>query len=83
MQDRFKLFRRGAVFYCQDRSTGQQKSLQTRDKAEARRDGLVQQQNADLRVTVKADAMAATTSAQVAGESDAEVRADLQKDFRP
>jgi hypothetical protein len=37
MQDRFKLFRRGAVFYCQDRSTGQQKSLQTRDKAEARR----------------------------------------------
>jgi integrase len=37
MQDRFKLFRRGAVFYYQDRSTGQQKSLQTRDKAEARR----------------------------------------------
>jgi integrase len=43
MQDRFKLFRRGAVFYCQDRNTGQQKSLQTRDKAEARR--IVQAKN--------------------------------------
>ena len=37
MQERFKLFRRGAVFYCQDRSTGLQKSLQTRDEFEARR----------------------------------------------
>ncbi|HXQ40383.1 MAG TPA: hypothetical protein VN821_03885 [Candidatus Udaeobacter sp.] len=53
------------------------------DKAEARRDGMVQQQNAELRATVKTDAVAAATSAQVAGESDAEVRADLQKDFRP
>jgi len=53
------------------------------DKAEARKAGMVQQQNAELRETVKADAMAAATSGQVAGESDSEVRADLQKDFRP
>lgn len=37
MKDRFKLFRRGEVFYYEDRSTGRQKSLLTRDKAEARR----------------------------------------------
>jgi hypothetical protein len=53
------------------------------DKAEARRAGQVQQQNADLIATVKADTKAAASSGQVAGESDAEVRADLQKDFRP
>lgn len=53
------------------------------DKAEARRDGMVQQQSADLAAAMKADAKAAATSGQVAGESDAEVRADLQKDFRP
>ena len=53
------------------------------DNAQARRDGMVQQQNAELAATVKADAGAAATSGRVAGESDAEVRADLQKDFRP
>ena len=53
------------------------------DKAEARKLGHVQQQNADLNATVKADAKAAASSGQVAGETDAEVRADLQKDFRP
>ena len=37
MQDRYYLYRRGSVFYCQDRTTGQQKSLQTSDKTEARR----------------------------------------------
>ena len=37
MKDRFILFRRHGIFYYQDRSTGQQKSLQTRDKIEARR----------------------------------------------
>jgi integrase len=37
MKDRFLLFRRHGVFYYEDRSTGQQKSLQTRDKDEARR----------------------------------------------
>lgn len=31
------MFRRGAVFYCEDRNTGQQKSLLTRDEAEAQR----------------------------------------------
>jgi hypothetical protein len=53
------------------------------DKAEARKVGMIQQQNADLGASVKADAKAAATSGQVAGESDAEVRVDLQKDFRP
>ena len=31
------MFRRGAVFYCEDRNTGQQKSLLTRDEAEAQK----------------------------------------------
>lgn len=43
MQIRFTVFRRGAVFYCEDRETGQQKSLRTRDEAEARR--IVQAKN--------------------------------------
>lgn len=37
------MFRRGAVFYCEDRTTGQQRSLLTRDEAEARK--LVQAKN--------------------------------------
>ena len=37
------MFKRGKVFYCEDRSTGQQKSLQTRDEVEAQR--LVQAKN--------------------------------------
>jgi integrase len=37
MKDRFILFRRGGVFYFQDRTTGQQKSLRTGDKTEARK----------------------------------------------
>lgn len=37
MKDRFLLFQRRGVFYYEDRSTGQQKSLQTRDKSEAQR----------------------------------------------
>ena len=37
------MFRRGSVNYCEDRTTGQQKSLQTRDGAEAQR--LVQAKN--------------------------------------
>ena len=37
MQDRFTLFRRGEVFYCEDRVTGHQKSLRTRDPSEAKR----------------------------------------------
>ena len=43
MQNRFTMFRRGAVFYCEDRTTGQQKSLLTRNGAEARK--LVQVKN--------------------------------------
>jgi integrase len=37
MQNRFTMFRRGTMFYCEDRTTGQQKSLLTRDEAEAQR----------------------------------------------
>ena len=37
MQDRYTMFRRGPVFYAEDRTTGQQKSLKTRDESEARR----------------------------------------------
>jgi integrase len=43
MQTRFTLFRRGAVFYCEDRSSGQQKSLRTKNENEARK--LVQARN--------------------------------------
>lgn len=35
MTHRFTLFRRGKVFYCEDRETGKQSSLHTRDKGEA------------------------------------------------
>jgi len=31
------MFRRGALFYCEDRTNGQQKSLRTRNESEARR----------------------------------------------
>src|ERR1700734_3065560 len=43
MKNRFKMFRRGTKFYCEDRTTGQQKSLQTSDEAEARK--IVQTKN--------------------------------------
>lgn len=43
MQNRFTVFQRGAVFYCEDQTTGQQKSLRTREEAEARR--IVQAKN--------------------------------------
>ena len=33
MKNRFTMFRRGNVYYCEDRATGQQKSLQTQDEA--------------------------------------------------
>ncbi|MES2697762.1 MAG: tyrosine-type recombinase/integrase [Verrucomicrobiota bacterium] len=36
MKTRFRLFRRGGTFYCQDNTTGQQTSLRTKDEAEAR-----------------------------------------------
>jgi integrase len=36
MQTKYTLFRRGAVYYCQDRTTGKQTSLRTKDEAEAR-----------------------------------------------
>ena len=36
MKQRFTLYRRAKVFYCQDTTTGQQISLRTKDEAEAR-----------------------------------------------
>lgn len=53
------------------------------EKAQARRAGMQEQQNKDLTATNRVDQQAAAASGQVAGESDAQVRADLKKDFRP
>jgi hypothetical protein len=36
MKQRFILFKRGGVFYCEDTSTGKQESLRTKDQAEAK-----------------------------------------------
>lgn len=36
MKQRFALFRRGKVFYCEDTATGKQSSLRTKDEGEAR-----------------------------------------------
>ena len=68
MQDRFKLFRRGVVFYCQDRSTGQQKSLQTRDKAEARR--IIQAKNDTITQPLMNLVMARTYLVRARPEND-------------
>ena len=35
MKTKYTLFRRDGIYYCQDSATGQQKSLRTRDEAEA------------------------------------------------
>ena len=43
MKNRFTIFRRGRIYYCEDHVTGQQKSLLTRDEAEAQR--IVQAKN--------------------------------------
>jgi len=37
MQNRFTLFRRESVFYFEDRNTGQQRSLRTKNEDEARK----------------------------------------------
>ena len=37
MNQRFALFRRGEVFYCEDRTTGKQTSLRTRNEGDAQR----------------------------------------------
>ena len=37
MKNRFILFQRSGVFYCEDTSTGRQTSLRTKDKADALR----------------------------------------------
>ncbi|MEO5959930.1 MAG: hypothetical protein ABIR80_12505, partial [Opitutaceae bacterium] len=36
MKPRFTLFRRGKAFYCEDSATGQQVSLRTKDRGEAK-----------------------------------------------
>lgn len=43
MTNRFTLFKRGAVYYCEDRKTGKQESLKTRNRVEALK--LVQAKN--------------------------------------
>src|SRR5580692_10279234 len=43
MKNRFRLFLRGEIYYCEDAETGQQRSLQTRDDEEASK--LVQAKN--------------------------------------
>ena len=48
MKDRFTMFRRGTMFYWEDRTTGQQKSLQTRDEAEAQR--IIQAKNDSVKL---------------------------------
>jgi len=35
MKNRFILFQRSGVYYCEDTTTGKQSSLRTRDKADA------------------------------------------------
>jgi hypothetical protein len=35
MKNRFNLFQRSGVFYCEDTTTGKQTSLRTRDRADA------------------------------------------------
>ena len=37
MRKRYRLFRRGNVFWCQDNETGKQESLRTKDRGEADR----------------------------------------------
>ena len=37
MRNRFILFQRSGIFYCEDTSTGKQTSLRTRDRADAER----------------------------------------------
>jgi hypothetical protein len=36
MKNRFTLFRRSSIFYCEDAVTGQQTSLRTKNEEEAR-----------------------------------------------
>ena len=50
MKQRFKLFRRGEVFYCEDTETCKQLSLHTKDEAEAR--ALLHAKNESLRQPV-------------------------------
>src|SRR6267378_1500890 len=58
MKDRFTMFRRGTMFYCEDRTTGQQKSLATRDAAQARK--IVQARNESVAQPLMNLAMART-----------------------
>jgi hypothetical protein len=36
MKQRFFLYRRGEIFYCEDSTTGKQSTLRTKDESEAR-----------------------------------------------
>jgi hypothetical protein len=52
------MFRRSEVYYCEDRTTGQQKSLRTRDEAEAQR--IIQAKNDAVKLPQMNLAMAKT-----------------------
>jgi integrase len=58
MQTQFYLFRRGRTYYCEDRQTGQQTSLRTKDRSEAQR--LVDARNEAARQPLLNLAMAKT-----------------------
>lgn len=75
MQDRFTMFRRGEVFYYEDRETGRQKSLKTRDASEARR--FIQAKNDSVNLPQMNLAMAARThpAAQAMAENVKETQA--------
>jgi hypothetical protein len=45
MKNLFTMFRRGKVFYCEDQTTGHQKSLGTKEEAEAEALRIVQAKN--------------------------------------
>ena len=68
MQNRFTMFRRGAVFYCEDRTTGQQKSLLTRDEAEARK--VIQAKNEAVKLPQMNLVMAKTLLVRARPEDD-------------
>lgn len=48
MQNRYIMFIRSEIYYCEDRTTGQQKSLRTRDEAEAQR--IIQAKNDSVKL---------------------------------
>jgi hypothetical protein len=79
MKNRFTLFLRGVVYYIEDRSTGQQKSLQTRSEAEARK--LVQARHESLTQPLMNLALAKTYLAAQDPKLITRTWADVMKRF--